>query len=119
MKLTIQPLAVPLRVDDTGAVRVADTRITLDLVVSRFEEGDGPEEIVRSYDTLRIEDVYIVLAYYLSHKDEVQTYLRQREEEAAAIRQKLEVEGISRPGFWDDLKARAAQKGKEHAAPAQ
>ena len=59
-----------------AAVRVAATRITLDLVVARFEEGACPEEIVHSYDTLHLEDVYAVIAYYLRHKDEVLAYLR-------------------------------------------
>jgi hypothetical protein len=98
---------------------VADTRVTLDLVVSRFEEGAGPEEIVRSYDTLRLEDVYIVLAYYLTYKDEVQAYLKHREDEATKVRQQLEEGGVSRPGFWDELKARAAAAEKENVAPAQ
>src|SRR5437588_10265726 len=111
MTLTIQALPVPLRVDETGVARVGSTRVTLDLVISRFEEGAGPEEIIRSYDTLHLEDVYVVLAYYLTHKDDVQAYLRKREEEAAMIRSKLEAEGISQPGFWNDLKARAAKKG--------
>ena len=119
MSLTVQPLPVPLRIDEAGAVRVADTRVTLDSIVSRFEDGAGPEEIVHSYDTLRLEDVYAVLAYYLAHKDEVQAYLDRREEEASATRRKLEAEGISQPGFWDDLKACAARKEKEHAAPPQ
>jgi len=119
MNLTGQTLAVPLRIDDTGTVRVGSSRITLDLVIRRFEEGAAPEEIVYSYDTLRLEDVYVVLAYYLAHKDDVQAYLRQREEEAAAVRRKLEAEGISQPRFWDNLKARAAKKEQEHAAPPQ
>ena len=108
MNLTVQDLPVPLRIDETGTVRVGSTRITLDLVITRFEEGAAPEEIVYSYDTLRLEHVYVVLAYYLAHKSEVQAYLRHREEEAAAVRRKLETVGISQPGFWDDLKARAA-----------
>jgi uncharacterized protein (DUF433 family) len=107
MTLTVQTLSVPLRLDEAGAVRVADTRITLDLIVARFEEGACPEEIVHSYDTLRLEDVYAVIAYYLAYKDEVQAYLRRREQEAEAVRQKLEAEGISRPGFWEELRARA------------
>lgn len=119
MTLTVQALPVPLRVDETGAVRVADTRVTLDLVVARFDEGASAEEIVHSYDTLRLEDVYAVLAYYLAHKGEVLAYLRRREDEAAAVRQKLEAEGITRPGFWDELKARAAKKEQDHAPPAQ
>jgi uncharacterized protein (DUF433 family) len=119
MNLTEQTLPVPLRTDETGTIRVGSTRITLDLVITRFQEGATPEEIVYSYDTLRLEDIYLVLAYYLAHKEEVHAYLRQREEEAAAVRRKLETEGISQPGFWDDLKSRAAKRAEGHAAPAE
>lgn len=107
MSLNVQPLPMPLTADETGTVRVTGTRITLDLIVACFEEGASPEEIVLSYDTLRLQDTYAVLAYYLAHKDEVQAYLNQREQEAAVIRRKLEADGVSRPGFWAELKARA------------
>lgn len=119
MILTFRPLPVPLSEDETGTMRVAGTRITLDLIVARFNEGASPEDIVHSFDTLRLDDVYVVLAYYLAHKDEVAAYIRAREDEAAAVRRKLESEGISRPTFWDEVKQRAARKEVERAAPAQ
>lgn len=109
MSLLLHPLIVPLSIDETGTVRVTNTRITLDLVVSRFEDGATPEEIVHSYDTLRLGDVYLVVAYYLSHKEEVAAYLQRREEEATAVRQRLEAAGITRPGFWDQLKQRSSK----------
>jgi hypothetical protein len=33
----------PLRVDEGGAVRVGNTRISLDLIVEQFENGMTPE----------------------------------------------------------------------------
>jgi uncharacterized protein (DUF433 family) len=118
MTLTIQTLPVPLRVGERGDVRVGNSRVLLDLIIAEYRKGATPEDIVRGYDTLQLADVYATIAYYLTYREEVEAYLRRREEEATALRQKLEAEGISRPGFWEELKARAAVKQESGNAPA-
>src|SRR5258708_9681416 len=80
----------PLRVDERGAVRVGNSRISLDLVVEQYENGMAPEDIVRAYDTLLLADVHAVIAYYLPHRDEVTAYLMRRAEEAEALRAYIE-----------------------------
>src|SRR2546421_5140550 len=101
----------PIRVDQGGAVRVGESRVSLDLVVEEYENGMTPEDMVRAYDTLALADVYAVIAYYLRHRDEVRAYLKRRDKEAAALRAKFEAEHprISR----DELLARsfAEEKG--------
>src|SRR5271163_1879512 len=82
----------PLRVDNGGAVRVGKSRVSLDLVVEQYENGMTPEDMVRAYDTLVLADVHAVVAYYLRHRDEVRAYLKQRAEEAEALRAKIEAE---------------------------
>src|SRR5437868_5461938 len=42
----------PLRVDEGGAVRVGNSRITLDLIVEQYENGMTPEDLVRAQDAL-------------------------------------------------------------------
>jgi uncharacterized protein (DUF433 family) len=107
----------PLRVDEGGAVRVGDTRISLDLVVEQYENGMTPEDMVRAYDTLVLADVHAVIAYYLRHRDEVQVYLKRREEETDALRVKIEAERprVSR----EELLARRSAREKEHAPTGQ
>jgi uncharacterized protein (DUF433 family) len=61
--LPLQADRYPLRVDEGGAVRVGDSRISLDLIVEQYENGMTPEEMVRAYDTLVLADVYAVIAY--------------------------------------------------------
>jgi uncharacterized protein (DUF433 family) len=90
--LPLQPERPPLRVDPGGAVRVGNSRISLDLVVEQYENGMTPDDMVRVYDTLALADVYAVIAYYLWHKDSVQTYLKRRREEAEALRAMIEAE---------------------------
>ena len=94
----------PLRVDEGGAIRVGHSRIGLDVVVEQYENGMNPEELVGAYDTLELADVHAVIVYYLPHRDEVESYLKRRKEEADALRAKVEAERprISR----DELTAR-------------
>jgi uncharacterized protein (DUF433 family) len=108
------PLAAappPLRVDGGGAVRVGESRITLDLVVREYENGLTPEDIVRAYDTLLLADVYSAVAYYLRHRAEVKAYLDRREEEAARLRALIESSQPPRP-TREELLARQREKGR-------
>src|SRR5690349_16707758 len=82
----------PLRVDEGGAVRVGNTRISLDLIVEQYENGMTPEDMVRAYDILVLADVHAVLAYYLRHRNEVRAYLKRRAEEAEVLRAQIEAE---------------------------
>jgi|ERR1051325_9430035 uncharacterized protein (DUF433 family) len=107
----------PLRVDHGATVRVGKSRVGLDVVVEQYENGMTPEDIVRAYDTLVLADVYAVVAYYLRHKTEVRAYLKRRQDEADALRAKIEAERprISR----EELLARASAKEKADAAAGQ
>ena len=80
MALTLSAEPPPLRVDRDGVLRVAGSRVTLDTVVAGFNAGSDPEEIVLRYDSLRLEDVYLVLGYYLRHRAEVDAYLTERQQ---------------------------------------
>jgi uncharacterized protein (DUF433 family) len=107
----------PLRTDEGGALRVGNSRVTLDLVVEQYENGMTPEDMVRAYDTLLLADVHAVIAYYLRHRDEVRAYLKRRSEEAAALRARIETEHprVSR----DELLARRSAKEEANAPAGQ
>ena len=89
MTMRIEALPTPLRVDD-GVVRVADTRVTLDTVVSAYLDGASAEEMVDRYPSLSLAAVYGVISYYLHHRPQVDAYLREREQQAVAIRRENE-----------------------------
>jgi uncharacterized protein (DUF433 family) len=81
---------IPLRADTHGTIRVGDTRVTLSSVIACFERGATPEEIVDSFNTLHLADVYSVIGYYLRHKAEVKAYLEKERKEGEALRKEIE-----------------------------
>jgi uncharacterized protein (DUF433 family) len=72
-------MTVPLRMDEHGTIRVGNSRVLLELVIHAYYLGETPEGIVDSYPALAIGDVYAVIAYYLSHRDEIDAYVRARD----------------------------------------
>jgi uncharacterized protein (DUF433 family) len=101
--MSIEPL--PLATDPDGVVRVGGTRVTLDTLVAAFREGMTPEGIVEQYPTLGLADVYSVIGYYLSHSDEVDEYLRSRQQVTADVRHENEAR-FDPKGIRDWLLAR-------------
>ena len=80
----------PVRLDDTGTLRVGTSRITLDALLQYWRLGMTPEEIARGLDTLTLADVHGALAYYLRHRGEIDDYLQMREHEAETLRQEIQ-----------------------------
>lgn len=105
MTLVIEATPVPLARGADGVVRVGGTRVTLDTLVSAFKEGATAEEIVYRYPSLHLDDVYAVISYYLWHHQEVDEYLRQRQEKAEEIRGQNEAR-FDPEGVRDRLLAR-------------
>lgn len=116
MTPTYEPIPVPLHMDDTGTVRVSGTRVTLDIVIHRYQLGDSPEAIAEGFPSLPLADIYAVISYYLQHRAEADAYLRKRGEEAAELRQVLEAR-YDKKGLRERLQARRAQmEADRHAA---
>lgn len=107
--MTVEPQTVPLKSDAHGTLRVADTRVTLETVVTVFQNGASAEEIAAHYP-VSLADAYSVIAYYLRHREEVEEYMAASAAEAERVR--AEIEG--RPGyaeFRERLLARARASG--------
>src|SRR5882762_5637723 len=89
-RMVIEAPPVPLRADESGVMFVGKTRVPLDTVVFAFNQGSSAEEIVMSYPTLELEDVYAVINYYLHNRADVDSYVSRRESESAHIREENE-----------------------------
>ena len=90
MSLTFDPVAVPLHADPHGTVRVGGTRVTLQTLLASFLDGDTPEQIVQDFDTLKLADVYAVIAYNLKNRAAVDAYLEDERKQGADVRRKME-----------------------------
>jgi uncharacterized protein (DUF433 family) len=104
------PIPVPLRTDDDGTIRIGDTRVLLEIVIRAFQRGETPEGIVQSFPTLKLEDVYGVIAYYLQNRAEVDEYVRQAEDEGERIRREIESQQPSMVGLRERLLKRLNDK---------
>jgi uncharacterized protein (DUF433 family) len=108
MTLAIAVEPTPIKTDDHGVVRVAETRVTLDTVVTAFLEGCSAEEIGEQYPSLQLSDIYLVLGYYLRHREDVDAYLEVRQRQADVMRQEVE-RRFNPVGIRDRLLARRHQ----------
>lgn len=89
-EMEFEAIEVPIKMDNDGVARVGGTRVTLETVIGAFRRGDAAEEIAENFDSLSLADVYGAIAYYLNHREEVDTYIQQRRQEAEEIRQEIE-----------------------------
>ena len=104
---TIEPVTVPLREDPPGVFRVGDTRVLLEVVVHAFRCGATPETIVQSYDTLSLPDVYAVLAYCLTHREQIDEYMRRCDREGIRVRDRVRAAQPDQSGVRERLLQRA------------
>ncbi len=99
----------PLYETEQGGIRIQGTRVSLDSVIAYFNQGYSAEDLVRAFDTLKLRDVYVVIAYYLDNKEVVDAYMKRQQEKGEEIRRKFEA--LSPPG--QSLQAKLAARKAE------
>jgi uncharacterized protein (DUF433 family) len=91
-----------------GVIRLIGHRIGLCTVVRDYKEGRSAEEITQEYETLPLELVRGVIAFYLANKPEVDAYV-----EACRVKiEQLAADYVPRPGH---LRVRRMLKKLEEA----
>ncbi len=107
----LESLPLPLRRDDSGTIRVGDTRVSLDTIIAYFHQDCSAEIIAAKFPTVGLDNVYLTIGHYLNRREEMDRYLKEQEREAAEIRAKLEPYGAppgTREMLIERLKKRAA-----------
>ncbi len=67
---------------------VSGSRVSLESVIFAFLDGLSPETIAAEcFPVLTLEQVYGVITFYLSHRQEIDAYLRQAEVEFNTFQQ--------------------------------
>ncbi len=85
-----ETVALPMKADEDGNIRISGTRVTLHSIISAYKLGDSPEAIQEGFPTVPLADVYAVISYYLAHREIVDEHMRQIDEEGQHIRQEWE-----------------------------
>ncbi|MGD0899992.1 MAG: DUF433 domain-containing protein [Thermoguttaceae bacterium] len=109
MSLLIEAERVPLEQGEDGVIRVGGTRVTLDTIVTAYQQGEPPETIADQYPSVSLPDVFAVIGFYLRHRNEVEGYLAQERQRADAVRRKHDAR-FPQEGLRDRLLARRAPK---------
>jgi uncharacterized protein (DUF433 family) len=69
--------------------RIKGTRVALDSIVYKFQQGRSPESIQDSFPALSLSQVYAAIAYYLDHQAELDAYLARNEASEAEFSREL------------------------------
>lgn len=110
-------ITAPLTQGQDGVIRVSGTRVPIDSILHHFKLGAVPEQIVYMFEGLRLADIYSVIAYYLSHQEIIEKYLRKQEAREAAALQRIESDPNyqrEKREFRERLMARWADRQHEH-----
>lgn len=85
-----ETIIMPLVVTEQGTIRIKGSRVSLDSIIHHFKLGATAEQIVQSFPSLSLGEVYSSIAYYLTHRQEIETYLKQQQVAADSLQDKLE-----------------------------
>lgn len=85
-----ETIIMPLIVTEQGTIRIKGSRVSLDSIVHHFQLGATAEQIVQSFPSLSLGDVHSSIAYYLSHRQEMEVYLEQQRVAAENLQNQLE-----------------------------
>ena len=114
----ILPTEPILRQEEKGAIRIGDSRVTLDVILEDYYTGESPRTIAGHYPSISLADVHEVIAYALRHPKAVEEYLQKRKEEAETLRRTIEAGQSPNSELKAKLLARKAQKEQPNAPPA-
>jgi uncharacterized protein (DUF433 family) len=89
------PDTVPLVQLENGAVRVRNSRVTLETIVHRMQVGDTTEDIHDGFPTVSLKQIEEILTWYFNNQEGADEYLRQVEAQAERLRKWAE----SQPGY--------------------
>ena len=82
---------------ENGAVRVRNSRVTLETIVIRMQGGDTVDKIHEGFPTVSVTQIKEILTWYFDNKAEVDEYIQQVQAGAERVLQWIE----SQPGYQE------------------
>jgi uncharacterized protein (DUF433 family) len=102
-------MTVPLTQLEDDSIRITGSRVPIDTILHHYNLGSTPEQIAWKFQGLRAADLYVVIAYYLTNREQFDRYMREQEALEEAYWRKLEADPEyqrERREFREKLKAR-------------
>ena len=90
MQVVESTITVPFAVTEYGTIRITGSRVSLDSIVHHYKLGATAEEIACRFPSVGLADIHLTIAYYLSHRQAVEDYLKQQESEADLLQSQIE-----------------------------
>jgi len=90
MEALEETISMPFVVTEHGTIRIKGSRVSLDSIIHHFKLGATAEQIVQSFPSLSLCNVYSSIAYYRTHRQEIEEYLKEQETAADAVQEQLE-----------------------------
>jgi len=81
-------------------ILVGETRVTFDAVITEYLNGATADDIAQDFPAISLADVHGTIAYYLRHREDLDRYLDERRQQAAAAERR------SREAQPEDLRTR-------------
>jgi len=95
---------------DNGAYRITDTRVSLDSIVYAYKRGELAETIRQSFPSLTLAQVHGAIAFYLSHRELIDEYLRESEVEYERLRQESRLKDPQFYARLEEIREKMKQK---------
>ena len=76
-----------------GRLRIDGTRMTVNQIVTLYNQGFTAEQIAEQYPQRTLSEIYTVLAWYHAHKAEFDQELADEADEEERMRQEIEQTG--------------------------
>jgi uncharacterized protein (DUF433 family) len=106
------------RIQVNGAYRIGNSRVSLDSVVYAWMERQSPETIADNFPVLTLEEVYGAITFYLSNREGIDEYLREKKAEFEEMRRKsVEELRKNRPQLYAKLMAAKQRRAATETEP--
>ena len=69
---------------DEKTIRIKGRRVGIELILEDYKAGKSPEAIAEEFDTIRLEDVYATITYYLRNREQLDAWLERFDAMVAA-----------------------------------
>jgi uncharacterized protein (DUF433 family) len=101
---------VPLRRDPDDTIRIGNPRVLLEVLIGFYKQGDSPEALHEGFPTVSLLEIYAVITYYLTNREQVDAYIEWVHQEGERIRREFEAQFPPKPFTRAMLEARMEEK---------